>query len=173
MSPNFGNEDTDDASPGMALDKNLDVHDFFRWRAEGSKMIEDMVGIDKNQLERVVRAETRTFSCFLPKSNDMHQDAQAKLYSSLQNIFEDAQSLHSIFMKSKADIFIEWPTPQRSRIIHYDPESMEAEMWEKEPIDRGSIVEISMSPGLVKVGTADGGHYDQSIRLVKARVVCN
>nr|XP_036582567.1 uncharacterized protein CTRU02_07611 [Colletotrichum truncatum]KAF6791271.1 hypothetical protein CTRU02_07611 [Colletotrichum truncatum] len=132
-----------------------------------------MIGIDKYKLREVVKADTATFSIFLP-GGAADEKSSEKLFTSLNRIFQDAVQLQASFMTSRAIFLLKWPEVCRSTgIISFDPERMDAEIWEKEPLDKSSIVKLTVSPCLIKAGTADGEDYDQRLLLTRARVVCN
>lgn len=151
-----------------------DPADLFRWKAEGAKMIDEMIGVDKAELKKAIDKELAVFSKFLPKNNLHHHVAMTKLSKGLGKAFDYALQLQSIFMKSKAIFYSKWTTATTStKVVRYSPGSMAAEVWQKEPLDEDSIVNFCISPSLIKIGTADGDHYEQSLRLVKARVICN
>ncbi|KAJ0337719.1 hypothetical protein COL922a_006415 [Colletotrichum nupharicola] len=157
-----------------ALKKNSDAKSFFQWKAEGARMIEDMIGVDKRKLKRMADEQAATFYLFVPRHRVHHKTAMERLFKNLCNVIEDALSLHKIFMTSKAHFTLDRPQATgRGRLTRYDSEWMDAESWVKDPLDNRSSLKFPISPGLVKHGTADGEHYDQQLRLVKARVACN
>ncbi|KAK1851168.1 hypothetical protein CCHR01_06198 [Colletotrichum chrysophilum] len=157
-----------------ALKKDSDAKSFFQWKAEGAGMIEDKIGVDKQKLKRTADEQAATFYLFVPRHRVHHKTAMERLFKNLCNVIEDALSLHKIFMTSKAHFTLDRPQATgRGRLTRYDSEWMDAESWVKDPLDNRSSLNFLISPGLVKHGTADGEHYDQQLRLVKARVACN
>ncbi|KAF0324303.1 hypothetical protein GQ607_008477 [Colletotrichum asianum] len=159
---------------GIALKKDADAKSFFHWKAEGARMIEEMVGVDMQKLKQMADEHAAILYPFVPRHGVHHKTAIERLFKNLCNVIEDALNLHKIFMKSKAHFTLDRPkTPGRGRLARYDSGWMDAESWVKEPLDSQSLLKFPISPGLVKHGTADGEHYDQQLRLVKARVACN
>ncbi|KAJ5018031.1 hypothetical protein K4K57_006607 [Colletotrichum sp. SAR 10_99] len=152
----------------------MSLSKLIHWKSEGGKMIDELLGIDKEELQRLIGDMVNLFSHFLPRDKNDNLKGVDKLEKGLQKVLHDAVQLQAIFMSSKAQFDVDWLVrPSRGRDVYYRPESMESEGHEKEPLDRGSIVLFHLSPSLVKQGTADGDSYDQSIRLTKARVICD
>ncbi|KAK1991623.1 hypothetical protein LX36DRAFT_734952 [Colletotrichum falcatum] len=139
--------------------------EFFNWRSQGAAMIERLVGHQDQELTTFVTSQHRDLSLLLLPSKDSKARA---LYEELLNIYQDALELHAIFMKSKAFFFIDW-IRQKSP---YDPNLMEAGLCLK-VLDAKSLVVFNISPSLHKIGTANGRDFDQSILLVKSKVICN
>ncbi|KAI8157118.1 hypothetical protein KHU50_009632 [Colletotrichum sp. SAR 10_65] len=155
-------------------DSAMDLSKLIHWKSEGGKMINDLLGVDKGELRRLIGAMTNLFSHFLPRDRNGGFKGFDKLEKGLQKVLQDAVQLQTIFMSSKAQFDVEWlDRPSRSQNVYYRPDSMEAEGHEKEPLDRGSMILFHLSPSLMKQGTADGDSYDQSIQLTKARVICD
>ncbi|KAH0438207.1 hypothetical protein CcaCcLH18_03474 [Colletotrichum camelliae] len=158
----------------IAEKRALDVTNLFQWKSTGGKMIEEMWGTDHGEFQKYVKEMTEVFSEFLPQDCESHVKKQDKLSEGLCKVLEDALKLQVIFMSSKAHFYINWPSKQSSgKSISYNADSMDAEGYDKTPLDEESTVLFQLSPSLMKVGTADGDSYDQSMRLVKARVICN
>ncbi|KAI8286181.1 hypothetical protein K4K56_008951 [Colletotrichum sp. SAR 10_98] len=152
----------------------MSLSKLIHWKSEGGKMIDELLGIDKEELQRLIGDMVNLFSHFLPRDKNDNLKGVDKLEKGLQKVLHDAVQLQAIFISSKAQFDVDWLVrPSRGRDVYYRPESMESEGHEKEPLDRGSIVLFHLSPSLVKQGTADGDSYDQSIRLTKARVICD
>ncbi|KAF4815731.1 hypothetical protein CGCSCA5_v006959 [Colletotrichum siamense] len=159
---------------GSALKKGADARSFFKWKAEGGRMIDDMIGVDKQKLKQVADDHAAIFYLFVPRYGVHQNTAMDRLFKNLCNVIEDALTLHGIFMASKAHFMLDRPhAPSRGRLTRYDSDWMEAESWVNEPLDNRNSLKFPISPGIVKYGTADGEHYDQQLRLVKARVACN
>ncbi|KAI8315807.1 hypothetical protein K4K59_000744 [Colletotrichum sp. SAR11_240] len=153
--------------------KAMDLTNLFQWKATGGKMIEEMWGTDHGEFRKYVKEMTEVFAEFLPRDSKSQVKKQDKLSEGLCKVLEYALELQVIFMSSKAHFYIDWPSIQSSgQDISYDADSMDAEGYET-PLDERSIVLFQLSPSLMKVGTADGDSYDQSMRLIKARVICN
>lgn len=129
------------------------------------------MGASKESMQDAVRDEFTGLSRFL-SSND--EDATSDFYKELNKVFEDAVHLHATFMKSRALFYIDWADKPTSCGNHplYDPERHHAEAWVHD-LNNESTVLFSISPGLVKIGNADGDGYDKRIRLAKSSVVCN
>ncbi|KAF3804987.1 hypothetical protein GCG54_00005732 [Colletotrichum gloeosporioides] len=159
---------------GTALKKDAEAKSFFHWKAEGGRMIGDLIGVDKEKLKQVADDHAAIFYLFVSRNGVRNHNGMDRLFKNLCKIIEDALVLHGIFMASKAHFMLDRPhAPSRGRLTRYDADWMEAESWVKEPLDHRSSLKFPISPGLVKYGTADGEHYDQQLRLVKARVACH
>ncbi|KXH62516.1 hypothetical protein CNYM01_01727 [Colletotrichum nymphaeae SA-01] len=143
-------------------------------KAEIGETINQMVGVDQAEMLRVVQMEMVAFVIFIPNECPNYKAKNEKLEKYILKIFDDAVQLRGIFMASKAYFYPRWYKDKAGGArIRFDDKSMEAEGWEKEPLGDGNIVLCNISPGLVKVGTADGDSYDSDLLLVKARVVCD
>ncbi|KAK2772862.1 hypothetical protein CKAH01_13766 [Colletotrichum kahawae] len=155
-------------------DSEMDLSKLIHWKSDGGKMINQLLGIDKGELQRLIGEMTDLFSHFLPRDRNNDFKGFDKLEKGLRKVLLDAVQLQAIFMSSKAQFDVDWlDRPGRGGIVYYRPGSMEAEGYMKEPLDRGSMVEFHLFPSLMKRGTADGDSYDQSIQLTKARVICD
>ncbi|KAJ0337092.1 hypothetical protein COL154_013226 [Colletotrichum chrysophilum] len=100
--------------------------------------------------------------------------ARDALHHDLLSVFGDAVWLFSTFMKSRALFDVHWASQSEflKESVAYDPAVMEEEVRGNGP-DKGRSVVLNISPGLRKIGTADGTDYDRTMVLVKPRVVCN
>lgn len=137
-------------------------------------MIDDMIGVDKQKLKQVADDHAAIFYLFVPRYGVHQNNAMDRLFKNLCKVIGDALTLHGIFMASKAHFMLDRPhAPSRGRLTRYDSDWMEAESWVNEPLDNRNSLKFPISPGIVKYGTADGEHYDQQLRLFKARVACN
>ncbi|KAK2038572.1 hypothetical protein LZ31DRAFT_608404 [Colletotrichum somersetense] len=141
-----------------------------RWKAESAVMIDDVVGIDNEELDTAVNEEHQGLCAFIPLDCTDHTAARQSLRRELRKIFKEAAEIHRIFMQSRAHFYLD-PVDTEG-VVYYNPEYHEAEAWDKQPSGK-SVVLLGISPSLVKVGNADGGHYDKSNRLVKASVICD
>ncbi|KAK6227524.1 hypothetical protein QIS74_01079 [Colletotrichum tabaci] len=142
-----------------------------RWKSESARLIDDVMGTSEEMMQEAVFDEYTGLSKFLP-NND--KGLEEEFYKELNNVFEDAARLHATCMKSRAHYYIEWAdkaTPTGHSPC-YNRERHHAEAWTHD-LDDDSVILVSISPGLVKVGNADGDSYDKRTRLVKASVVCD
>ncbi|OHE92392.1 hypothetical protein CORC01_12319 [Colletotrichum orchidophilum] len=155
--------------------KGMNPDNLIHWKGETGQMIGLMIGVDETELRKVVRMERAAFSKFIPKVGSDYPAKCKKLGKGLSKIFDNALQLQATFMASKAHFYLDRPREQvmGDGCIHFDSGSMTAEGWEKEPLGDGSTVLLNISPALVKVGTADGHHYDSRLLLAKARVICD
>ncbi|KAK2006638.1 hypothetical protein LZ32DRAFT_543532 [Colletotrichum eremochloae] len=147
--------------------------EFFHWKSQGAAMLENLVGLQDHTLRSLACTEHHGFSALLPPAKKADNATRDILYKELLSVYKDAVELHSIFMKSKADFYINWidRTQPSGGNIHYAPECMEAEAW-GETLGKDSVVVFSISPGLWKAGTANGADYNLVMLLVKPRVIC-
>ncbi|KAK0381335.1 hypothetical protein CLIM01_01304 [Colletotrichum limetticola] len=154
--------------------RQLDPTKILHGKAEIGEMINQMIGVDQAEMLRVVQMEMVAFFIFVPNECPDYEAKNKKLEKYILKIFDDAVQLRGIFMASRAYFYPKWYKKMAGGArIRFDDKSMEAEGWEKEPLGDGNIVLCNISPGLVKVGTADGNSYDSDLLLVKARVVCD
>ncbi|KAK1532232.1 uncharacterized protein CCOS01_04215 [Colletotrichum costaricense] len=154
--------------------RQLDPTKILHGKAEIGEMINQMIGVDQAEMLRVVQMEMVAFFRFVPNECPDYKAKNEKLERYILKIFDDAVQLRGIFMASRAYFYPKWYKEMAGGArIRFDDKSMEAEGWEKEPLGDGNIVLCNISPGLVKVGTADGNSYDSDLLLVKARVVCD
>ncbi|WQF77373.1 hypothetical protein CDEST_02387 [Colletotrichum destructivum] len=142
-----------------------------RWKSESARLIDSIMGASEESMQSAVRDEFTGLSRFLPSNNE---DLVSDFFKELNIVFEDAVHLHAIFMKSRALFYIDWAIKHTSPDsgLLYDPERHNAEAWVQD-LSNKSIVLFSISPGLIKMGNADGDSYDKRIRLAKSSVVCN
>ncbi|TQN67605.1 hypothetical protein CSHISOI_07858 [Colletotrichum shisoi] len=148
---------------GTAQTAGSNLAAVLQWKSESARLIDHVVGTSEEVMQEVVFDEYKGLSKFLPGNNRRLED---EFYKELEKIFEDAVHLHATFMKSRALFYIDWAG------LLYDPERHNAEAWVQD-LSNQSIVLFSISPGLIKMGNADGDSYDKRIRLAKSSVVCN
>ncbi|TDZ27791.1 hypothetical protein C8035_v008623 [Colletotrichum spinosum] len=148
--------------------------DFFLWRSKGATLVEAATGLHDRKLQQYVAREQHQLSALLPLEKRKDKSVRNRLHRDLLNIFEDALRLYSVFMTSRAFCKVYWPSPLKEPdgSFVYDPATMEAEAWGSH-LDRPQRVVFNISPGLLKIGTADGSDYDRVSPLVKPRVVCS
>ncbi|KAM6531676.1 hypothetical protein FSOLCH5_001130 [Fusarium solani] len=92
----------------------------------------------------------------------------------MKAILKSALELDQMLMSSRALFLVRWPDTRQdtSELLAFDEALMEAVAWERE-VSPKSVVELIVSPSLVKLGNADGQNYDKHIVLAKGSVVCN
>ncbi|KAJ0168615.1 hypothetical protein CTA2_3443 [Colletotrichum tanaceti] len=148
-----------------------DAEQLLRWKAEGSGMIEKTIGVDKKALSDLVKEQTRIFSIFMSQDKQKDPSTLEELREDIGKVFDQAVQLRSIFMSSRAHFMVRWADRPKNESLLYRAELMDAEAWEVE-LDEKTVVHFSISPSLLKYGTANGADYDKSKLLVKHRVVC-
>ncbi|KAH0430383.1 hypothetical protein CcaCcLH18_07895 [Colletotrichum camelliae] len=148
--------------------------DFFHWRSQGAVLIETTMGLQDQLLRKHAVREQLRFSVLLPLDKRKDRSASDALHQDLLSVFRDALWLFSTFMKSRALFHVHWASRLESskERVAYDPAVMEEEVRGIGSDDGRSIV-LNVSPGLSKIGTADGTDYDRTMILVKPKVVCN
>ncbi|TDZ67835.1 hypothetical protein CTRI78_v002692 [Colletotrichum trifolii] len=159
------------------LSSNVEIDtaaDFSLWRSKGATLVEATTGLHDRNLQRYVAREQLKLSALLPLEKRKDERVRNRLHRDLLNIFEDALRLYSVFMTSRAFCKVYWTSPLKEPdgSFVYDPTIMEAEAWGSH-LDRPQRVVFNISPGLLKIGTADGSDYDRESLLVKPRVVCS
>lgn len=109
-------------------------------------------------------------SAFLkPRQDKTYRgSAREQIFQDMLSIMRQAVKLDNIFGASKSIFNLGYSTEKR---LLFEEDSMEAEVWNAPP-DGNTEVHFMISPFMVKFGDADGQHYDDSIRLGKAAVVC-
>ncbi|KAK6227406.1 hypothetical protein QIS74_00961 [Colletotrichum tabaci] len=158
----------------MLGSRKRDTELLLRWKAEGSEMIERIIGVDKQALGNLVKEQTHAFSIFMPRDKQKDPSTLKGLYEDIGKIFDQAVQLRSIFMCSRAHFEVRWVedfSRSKNKTLFYKAESMDAEAWEVE-LNEKTVVYFGISPGLLKFGAANGVDYDKSKLLVKDRVVC-
>lgn len=79
--------------------------------------------------------------------------------------------LDDMLMSSRAVFMVRWNESGQSTHVLFNGDKMEAIAYSEE-LSPKTIVEIEISPMLVKTGNADGCNYDSSMVLAKALAVC-
>ncbi|KAF4921541.1 hypothetical protein CGCF245_v015568 [Colletotrichum fructicola] len=132
------------------------------------------MGLRDQLLRKHAAREQLRLSVLLPLDKRKDRSARGALHQDLLSVFRDALWLFSTFMKSRALFDVHWASQSEfsKESVAYDPAVMEEEVRGSGPDDGRSVV-FNVSPGLRKIGTADGTDYDRTMILVKPRVVCN
>ncbi|KAK7450416.1 hypothetical protein Landi51_05487 [Colletotrichum acutatum] len=154
--------------------KCADEIEFFQWKASSADMIDRLMGVDEDEMQQAIDEEYRGLLRFLPRDCVDRKAQRKQLHREIEKAFKGAVELHRVFMKSKANFYIDWAGVSSSSedVTRYQPDMHDAEAWEKD-LDATSIIRFVISPSLVKVGNADGGSYDKLNRLAKATVICD
>lgn len=96
-----------------------------------------------------------------------------RVHRELFTIFQTALELHRLMLSSRAFFCVAKVSirTDRTGIMRFNGKYMTAvECSASSP--EGQIVEVNISPAVIKYGNSDGQDYDQSMLLVKANVAC-
>ncbi|KAH0425486.1 hypothetical protein CcaCcLH18_10945 [Colletotrichum camelliae] len=138
-----------------------------------SSNIDDM-GLREQVLRKLAVREQLKLQLLLPEEKRKDRSTRHALHRDLLSVFGDALGLFSIFIKSRAFFSVRWASELESskETATYNPKAMEAEVRGTGPNSERHVI-FNISPGLYKVGTADGADYNRTMILVKPRVVCD
>jgi hypothetical protein len=135
--------------------------------------------LDKRSRENMVKSETTTFLQLLEAvTNDCES---IEMYRDAQGIVRQATELDQLFRLARADfhVFItrvKLPLVSPPNLgFQFDPETMErAKVIPVSGQHAGSpVVDLAISPGLLKAGNSDGSNYHHERVLVKLQALCD
>ncbi|KAI1128369.1 hypothetical protein F5Y10DRAFT_265281 [Nemania abortiva] len=147
-----------------ALSKACCAHrdeDFHVWRAQTGEMLQKERGIDGKTAEILKKKLYQRLVQFIP--GDIMHDAKREemIRRSLEGIIDKAIELATIFNMSRCVYDCEIVEPG----MRFDPEAMEHDEEYDAP-----LVDLMISPALVKYGNSRGQNYDQYLVLAKSHV---
>ncbi|UPK97892.1 hypothetical protein LCI18_008827 [Fusarium solani-melongenae] len=145
-----------------------------RWLVQGSAILDSTWGYDRKALQHLTTTEVEALDSFLRFSKCDTGMIASRVAEEMKVILKSAVELDRMLMSSRALFLVRWPDMRQdtSELLVFDNTLMEAVAWERE-VSPKSVVELIVSPSLVKLGNADGQNYDKHIALSKGSVVCN
>ncbi|KAK8046679.1 hypothetical protein PG996_014743 [Apiospora saccharicola] len=160
---------------------STDVHhsemqNYLSWRAETAILLGSSSSRVDKRMWRYAWKRADEMASRLPQKHLTTSD-RASFRTQLANICHGALDIASIFARSRA-IFRIMVSPPLHRVGGQGPpltvrfSEGDMEMVNQRREDEMEMVELTVRPGLVKVGDAEGKNYDQVITLVKAGVCC-
>ncbi|KAF7559163.1 hypothetical protein G7046_g4999 [Stylonectria norvegica] len=143
------------------------------WLSQGVALLHQLWGLDHKTVKGVTYEESKRIWHFIGNRESVSAESHRDVWKALYEIVDNALGLDQIFMESKAMFRIEWDfSSETAGEKRYYPEGMEAVGYQTE-LSPQSLVRFFAAPALIKIGNADGQHYDAQTVLCKASVVCN
>jgi hypothetical protein len=139
-----------------------------RWSAQGAALFEHFIGRNQKAFKRQAGIELERLKTFCDADS---KNSDTDFLQEMKTVLGTAMDLDDMLMNSRAVFMVRWNESGHSTHALFNADKMEATAY-SEKLSPETIVEIEISPMLVKTGNADGCNYDSSMVLVKALVVC-
>ncbi len=164
--------------PSSLNGPNVNVQQFHDWRVRSAHLITQFSTTDDWDSTIATTATEMLGILAVVTSPILSQGQVQDMHHDALNIVQRAAELDKIFRLSKADfhVFItrvKLPLVQPPSFnFRFDPETMERITTIPVP-DPEPIVDLAVSPGILKSGNADGANYGSERVLVKLQALCN
>ncbi|KAM0296729.1 hypothetical protein ACHAO9_000374 [Fusarium lateritium] len=139
-----------------------------RWSAQGAALFEHFIGRNQKAFKHQAGIELERLKVFCDADS---KNPDIDFLQEMKTVLGAAMDLDDMLMNSRAVFRVCWNESGTSTHTFFNADKMEATAY-SEKLSPKTIVEIEISPMLVKTGNADGCNYDSSMVLAKALVVC-
>ncbi|KIL94793.1 hypothetical protein FAVG1_01724 [Fusarium avenaceum] len=139
-----------------------------RWSAQGAALFEHFIGRNQKAFKRHASVELERLKAFCDADS---KNPDTDFLQEMKTVLGTAMDLDDMLMSSRAVFMVRWNESGQSTHVLFNGDKMEAIAYSEE-LSPKTIVEIEISPMLVKTGNADGCNYDSSMVLAKALAVC-
>ncbi|KAK4035110.1 hypothetical protein C8A01DRAFT_18158 [Parachaetomium inaequale] len=153
------------------------IAEFHDWRVRSAHFVSKL---DKRNPDNMVKAETTNLLKLLEAvTND--REGTGDMYRDAHGIIRQATELDQFFRLARADFHV-FITRVKLPLVHppnlgfqFDPETMErAKVIPVAGQHAGAaVVDLAISPGLIKAGNCDGSNYHHERVLVKLQALCD